>query len=58
MGEMLNFSQAMHTMEVEFKGTGNCHICFDTFEVGDNLLLPGCTFSRLHACHAQCLTVG
>ena len=55
---------------VEESSKGNCPVCVDPFQIGDQvppscqsfskcyvlqLLLPGCAASKQHACHPACL---
>merc|ERR550534_2857893 len=47
--------QALQTLVVEKADTGNCPICVEPFQLGDQLLLPGCDASEQHACHPACL---
>lgn len=42
-------------LEEEVEDMGNCPICVEAFQAGDQIQYPGCLGSRLHGCHPQCL---
>ena len=64
-------SQALETKVVSEENSGNCPVCVEPFQIGDQvdessgarfekqscfqLLLPGCLASHLHGCHPDCL---
>jgi len=47
--------QALETKVVDESHNGNCPVCVDSFQIGDQLLLPSCNASNQHACHPACL---